>query len=130
MFVAFFVVAGEVVDADEREREDETTTLFAAIFLGGKSCFRHANLDDIEKSRCRRSLFVACFFVAGEDVDAKADERERDDDFARCHFLGGKSRRRAPTTVKRVDAVCLLHFCCCRRGRRRERPTSEKEKTR
>jgi len=48
------------------------------------------------------------------------------------HFLGGKSCSQAPrpTTLKRVDAVCLLHFCCCRRGRRRQGPTSEKEKMR
>ena len=82
LFVAFFVVAGEVVDANELEREDETMTLRAAIFLGGKSCFRHANVDDIEKRRSR-SLFVACLFVAGEVVNTKvhtkADERERVD---------------------------------------------------
>jgi len=47
------------------------------------------------------------------------------------HFLGGKSCSQAPrpTTLKRVDAVCLLHFCCCRRGRRCQGPTSKKETT-
>ena len=50
----------------------------AAIFLGGKSCFQHANTDDIEKRRSW-SLFVACLFVTGEVVDTKADERERVD---------------------------------------------------
>jgi len=36
-------------------------------------------------------LFVACLFITGELVDAKANDGERDDYFARCHFLGGKS---------------------------------------
>jgi len=105
------------------------TTLRAAIFLVGKSCFQCADADDIEKSRCR-SLFVACLFVTGEVVDAKADNGERDDYFARCHFLGGKSRSRAPrpTTLKRGVGFCLLRFLLLQE--RSSTPTSEKEKTR
>jgi len=132
---AFFFLFWLETSTRHRRRSREqpppptTTTLRAAIVLVGKSCFRRADADNIEKSRCR-SLFVACLFVTGEVIDAKANDGERDDYFARCHFLDGKSRSRAPrpTTLKRGVGICLLRFLLLQE--RSSMPTSEKEKTR
>jgi len=54
LFVAFFVVAGKVVD---QERGDKMMTLQAAI----------ANTNNIEKRS--QSLFVVLFVVAGAVID-------------------------------------------------------------
>jgi len=47
------------------EREDKMTTLHAAIFLAGKSCFRCADADDIEK-RSRVGLCLLRVFSSQE----------------------------------------------------------------